>query len=87
MKLMIIIVRDSEGDAVVEALVGKGYRVTRMASSGGFLHRGNVTLLTGVEDGSEKKVLGILRQVCRSTEDDQHRATVFIVKMSSYEQL
>ena len=39
MKMMIIIVRDNDADNVVTELVGQGYRVTRMASTGGFLKR------------------------------------------------
>ena len=37
MKLMIVIVRDTDGDAVLQALINHGLRVTRVASTGGFL--------------------------------------------------
>lgn len=87
MKLLIIIVQDSDGDVVVQTLVEKGYRVTRMASTGGFLRRGNVTLLAGVENDQVKPVMGILHRVCSPSEEGQHRATVFVVNMSTYEQI
>ena len=32
------------------ALVAQGFRVTRLASTGGFLRRGNTTLLVGLEE-------------------------------------
>ncbi len=87
MKLMIIIVQDSDGDAAVQTLVEKGYHITRMASTGGFLRRGNVTLLAGVENDQVKPVMSMLRRVCTSTEEGHHRATIFVVNLSSFEQI
>lgn len=87
MKLMIVIVRDSDGDAVLQALISQGYRVTRVASTGGFLRRGNVTLLIGIEAGKVDDVFEILRETCQPAEKDQHRATVFVVDMPYFEQI
>ena len=50
MKLALFVVDDSRVDATVDALVGQGFRVTRLASTGGFLRRGNTTLLVGLEE-------------------------------------
>ena len=50
MKLAVFVVDNSKADASVDALVGQGFRVTRLASTGGFLRRGNTTLLVGLED-------------------------------------
>jgi len=49
MKLMTVIIQDKDSDKVLEALVGMGFSVTRVASTGGFLQKGNVTLLIGLE--------------------------------------
>ena len=87
MKLMVIIVQDVEGDEVVQALVEKGNRVTRMASTGGFLKRGNVTLLTGVEDENVKIVVESLRGLFHKRNAEQHHATIFVVDMPHYEQI
>jgi len=81
MKLMIIIVRDSDGDNVIRELVKKEYRVTRMSSTGGFLRHGNVTLLVGAEEERVDPVMEVLRQSCCPPEAGQHRATVFVVDM------
>jgi uncharacterized protein YaaQ len=81
MKLMIIIVRDTDDETTIRELVEKEYRVTRMASTGGFLRRGNVTLLVGVEDSQVENVFEILRAVCGPPEEGHHRATVFVVDM------
>jgi uncharacterized protein YaaQ len=87
MKLMIVIVHDTDSDAVLQALLGKGFRVTRVASTGGFLRRGNVTLLIGVENGQVDNVLEILRQNTQPVEQQLHRATVFVVDMPYFEQI
>ena len=49
MKLAVVVVESSKADATVDRLVAQGFRVTRLASSGGFLRRGNTTLLIGLE--------------------------------------
>ncbi|MBN2550435.1 MAG: cyclic-di-AMP receptor [Anaerolineales bacterium] len=87
MKLMIVIIRDIDDPHVVQNLVDQGYRVTRMASTGGFLKRGNVTLLIGVEDDRVQTVTELLRQICRPEDSTQHRATVFVVDMPHFEQI
>jgi uncharacterized protein YaaQ len=70
MKLVIAVVQDEDSEAAVQALTERGYRVTRLATTGGFLRRGNTTLMIGVEDAQVDEVVGVLRQKCR-------RRTVF----------
>jgi uncharacterized protein YaaQ len=88
MKMMIIIVRDSDADNVVTELVEQGYRVTRMASTGGFLKRGNVTLLVGVASDKIDMVMELLKKACCDSDaPDQHRATVFVTDMPLFAQI
>lgn len=87
MKLMIIILRDTDGDNVVQELVNKGYRVTRMASTGGFLRRGNVTLMVGVEEDKVDGVIELLERVCCPPVPGEHRATIFIANLPYYAQI
>jgi len=87
MKLMIAIVRDTDDGPVVERLTGQGYRVTRVASTGGFLRRGNVTLLIGVDAPQVQPVLDLLRETCTVPEAGQFRATVFVVDAAHFEQV
>ena len=87
MKLMFIIVRDVDGDNVLRGLVEKSYRVTRVASTGGFLRHGNVTLMTGVENEKVENVVELLRKICCPSDETQHRATVFVVDMPYFEQI
>jgi uncharacterized protein YaaQ len=87
MKLIIAIVRDSDDRQVIESLVTHAYRVTRVASTGGFLRRGNVTLLIGVEADQVQPVLDVVRDACAAPEPGQHRATVFVVDSPHFEQI
>jgi uncharacterized protein YaaQ len=57
MKLIISIVHRDDADRLLDALVEKGYRATKISTTGGFLRAGNATILVGVE---EQKVPGIL---------------------------
>ncbi len=86
-KLIIAIVRDTDAGPVVDRLVTHDYRVTRVATTGGFLRRGNVTLLIGVKEQHVQTVIDILRDTCSPPEPDQHRATIFVVDTSHFEQV
>lgn len=88
MKMIIAIVRDVDDARVIDRLVAESYRVTRVASTGGFLRRGNVTLLIGVEgEGKVQAVIDLLRETCSPAEPGQHRATIFVVNAQHFEQV
>ncbi|GAB4108964.1 MAG: cyclic-di-AMP receptor [Roseiflexaceae bacterium] len=61
MKLLVFVTEDAVADATVDALVEHGFRVTRLASTGGFLRRGNTTLLVGVEETEVDRALATAR--------------------------
>ncbi len=65
MKLIIANVQDADADTATSNLTGKGYRVTRIGSTGGFLRQGNTTLLVGVEDHQVEAVVQILESSCQ----------------------
>jgi Cyclic-di-AMP receptor len=62
MKLLVFVTEHSAADPTVDALVEQGFRVTRLASTGGFLRKGNTTLLVGVEDGAVDRAIGLARR-------------------------
>jgi uncharacterized protein YaaQ len=70
MKLVIAVVQDEDSEAAVQALTEREHRVTRLATTGGFLRRGNTTLMIGVDGAQVDDVVAVLRQKCR-------RRTVF----------
>lgn len=68
MKLIVAVVQDKDSIKLIEALMVKGYRATKLASTGGFLKEGNTTLLIGVDTDKVSEVLGIIRKTCKSRE-------------------
>jgi uncharacterized protein YaaQ len=50
MKMVVVVLANAHADEVVEALLEKGQRVTRLASTGGILRQGNTTLIVGAEE-------------------------------------
>ena len=66
MKLIIANVQDEDASRLISSLMTDGYRVTKLATTGGFLRSGNTTLLVGVEDDKLQAAMGIIEKVCKS---------------------
>lgn len=66
MKLVIAVVQDQDVPELMDSLVEKGFRATKLASTGGFLRLGNTTLLIGIEDWQIDDVIEIVRTTCRT---------------------
>ena len=84
MKLIIAIVRDQVQDDISQALTTSGFRVTEIASTGGFLKRGMTTLLIGVDDEKLEDALILLRLQCPKSEEGSHSAVVFVLKVADF---
>ncbi len=85
MKLIMTIVSDADSTSVSQALIEKEFRVTLIASTGGFLRRGQNTLLVGCEDEKTEEALQIIREsVSHSEAEAGHRASIFVVKVDDY---
>lgn len=85
MKLIIAIIRDVDTDPVSRALMEADLRVTQIASTGGFLRRGNSTLLIGLEDEQVDTALNIIRQHCSHNADiGDKRAAIFVLNVAHY---
>ncbi len=66
MKMIIAIVQDEDASRLVSQLMKDGYRVTKLATTGGFLRAGNTTLLLGVEDEKVSAAVGEIEAICKS---------------------
>lgn len=60
MKLVFAIVSNDDTNAVIKALYKERFQTTKLATTGGFLSKGNSTLITGCEDDDVKKVIDII---------------------------
>ncbi len=68
MKLIVAIVQDQDSSHLIEDLTDNDYRVTKLASTGGFLKAGNTTLLIGVEDSQVEDVIKLIDANCKTRE-------------------
>ncbi|MGQ9730958.1 MAG: cyclic-di-AMP receptor [Candidatus Zipacnadales bacterium] len=66
MKLIVSIVHSDDADGLIAALQKRGYRSTKISTTGGFLREGNATILIGVEDAAVEPVLGIIKESCHT---------------------
>ena len=65
MKLITAIVNKEDSKVVSSELVKAGFTVTRLATTGGFLLAGNVTMLMGVEDDKVDECIATISQFSR----------------------
>lgn len=86
MKMIIAILHDDDVENVVQALMSENFRITRVASTGGFFRKGNTTLLAGVDDERVDEAIGMMRKHASTATGDKH-GTVFVVPVSRFEQL
>jgi uncharacterized protein YaaQ len=87
MKMIILILKDNDSEAVTQALTSAQYRVTRVASTGGFLRSGVVTLLLGVRDERVEAALELIRGKLKPLSSGERRATLFVVPVERFEQV
>ena len=87
-RLIIAILRDADGEDLLQVLLNAGFRVTRIASTGGFLRRGNATLLIGVEKEHVETAIQLIREHSAPAIDPGlKRATIFVLKVDQFEQI
>jgi uncharacterized protein YaaQ len=87
-RLIIAILRDVDGEEVLQSLLNADFRVTRIASTGGFLRRGNSTLLIGVHKENVETAVQIIREHSAPAIDPGlKRATVFVLEVDQFEQI
>ncbi len=93
-KLIIAVVQNEDADNVVDALLEDEFRATRLASTGGFLRRGNTTLMVGADEDQIDRILDLVRSNARSGtaaaeshEVQSAAATVFVLDLEDYQRL
>lgn len=87
MKMIIVILRDQLTDSLTAALTGAHYRITRIASTGGFLRSGTTTMLIGVEDAQVDPAISLIRSTAASVQAEAPKVTLFVVPVARYEQV
>lgn len=87
MKMIILMVKDHLTETLTAALTGAQYRVTRVASTGGFLRSGTTTMLIGVEDAQVDGAVELIRSTAGTTPEDGPQVKLFVVPVSRFEQI
>jgi len=95
MHLVLAILQHEDADLVAGGLMAAGYRLTRLNTAGGFLRRGNVTLLTGVQGDQVNDVLRVIQANCRLHTEARppeagmpmYSATVFVLEAVRFDRL
>ena len=68
MKLIMAIVQDDDAADLIDVITDAGFRVTKLATTGGFLKSGNTTLMLGVEEDKVDEVLKVIEDTCKTRE-------------------
>jgi uncharacterized protein YaaQ len=87
-KLIIAILKHEDTENVSNALVAAHFRVTHIASTGGFLRHGSTTLMIGLGDEQVDDAIDIIRMTCAPSQDpERKRATLFVMNVARFDQL
>ena len=62
MKMLLAIVHNEDAPLLLNELNERKYYVTKLATTGGFLKKGNTTLLHGIDDDQVEEVCEIIKQ-------------------------
>ena len=101
MKLIFAIIRYDNEDEVVNALTQKRFSITKLSSTGGFLRKGNTTLMIGIETikkecGARQKITinmpyisGSAMMNCATMPMNVEvgGATIFVIDVEDYEKI
>ncbi len=66
MKLVLAIIHDEDAFHIMDLLSEKGFSVTKLASTGGFLRSGMTTLISGLNEERIPEFVDILEKKCKS---------------------
>jgi uncharacterized protein YaaQ len=92
MKLIVAVVKGDDADAVIKELLDAELRLTRINTTGGFLRRGNATLLIGVEAGQVDEVIELVERACPDRPEaspiekglPMYSATIFVLDSAHF---
>lgn len=66
MKLILAIVSNDDSAVLMKELVKKKFFVTKLASSGGLLRKGNTTLMIGARDNEVDEIIKIITKFSKT---------------------
>lgn len=92
-RVILTVIPEQNADSTLAALHERKFRVTRIASTGGFWRRGNVTLLIGVAKGQVSEAIDLIHDRCsacgesRQGKGEGNGGVAFILNVEHFEQV
>ena len=62
MKMVLAIINYDDSQDVISSLMKAGFSITKLATTGGFLKAGNVTILIGLDESKLDECFDIIRE-------------------------
>lgn len=62
MKMLLAIINSDDAHSVMNHLMEAGFQITKLATTGGFLRAGNVTILIGLEDSRLDEAMDLIHK-------------------------
>ncbi len=91
MKLILAIVPEELADAILDALVDAQYRATLISTLGGFLRKGNATLLIGVQASKVDDAMQRMERLCAEmlarTNVADPSTNIFVLDVEQYKSI
>lgn len=87
MKLIVVIMEDDLCHILSKELLENKISSTELSSTGGFLKKGNTTMLIGTDVENEQSVLDIIKKVCDENDvesDNESKANVFVMDLEDF---
>lgn len=66
MKMILAIINYDDSHNVMQNLMKNGFSITKLATTGGFLKTGNVTILIGVENNKVDEAIDLIKKYSQS---------------------
>lgn len=87
MKLIVVIMEDDLSHILSKELLENRISSTKLSSTGGFLKKGNTTMLIGTDVEKEQSILDLIKKVCDENDiesDNESKANIFVMDLEDF---
>lgn len=87
MKLIVVIMEDDLSHILSKELLENKISSTKLSSTGGFLKKGNTTMLIGTDVEKEQSILDLIKKVCDENDiesDNESKANIFVMDLEDF---
>ena len=87
MKLIVVIMEDDLSHILSKELLENKISSTKLSSTGGFLKKGNTTMLIGTDVEKEQSILDLIKKVCDENDiesENESKANIFVMDLEDF---